>query len=245
MIIDMSYWTRVTKRIIVLLLSILGVYLAFKLSCFYMPFLVAFIISLLIEPAIKGIMKKTKLTRKTSSIIIFVVVSCVILGGLTWGIITLFSEASNLLQGLNGYVDKAYQLFQEFTNNFDFDKIHFPDEIVQVLQNSTGGLLNTVSGWVRNALNGLINVVTSIPAIAIYFAITVMALYFMCVDKVYILDQMEHHIPKTWMMRLGKHMRDLIKTLGRLFKSGSNVNFSIFYDFVNWLILIKFYGICH
>lgn len=204
MIIDMSYWTRVGKRILILILSIIGIFLAFKLSCFYMPFLIAFIISLLIEPAIKKIMRKTRLTRKTSSIIIFVLVSAIILGSLTWGIITLFSEASNLLQGLNGYVDKAYELFQNFTNNFDFNKIHFPDEIVQVLQSSTGGLLNTVSGWVRNALNSLIHVVTSIPAIAIYFGITVMALYFMCVDKVYILDQMEHHIPKSWMMRLRK-----------------------------------------
>ncbi len=50
-----------------------------------MPFLIAFIISLLIEPSIRFIMKKLKLTRKTSSIIIFIVVATVILGGLAWG----------------------------------------------------------------------------------------------------------------------------------------------------------------
>ena len=116
----MPYWVNVLKRILYLALTVLGLYLAFKLSIFYMPFLVAFIISLMMEPLIKKIMKKAKLTRRTSSIIIFVVVSTIILGALIWGMITLFSEASNLLQGINDYFDKAYKLFQNFLNQFDF-----------------------------------------------------------------------------------------------------------------------------
>ena len=71
MIIDMSYWTRVLRRVIYVILILLGLFLAFKLSIFYMPFLISFIISLMIEPAIRFFMKKLKFTRKTSSIIIF------------------------------------------------------------------------------------------------------------------------------------------------------------------------------
>ena len=167
MIVDMSYWTRVFKRILYVIFLLIGLFLAFKLSVFYMPFLIAFILSLIIEPAIRYMMRKTKWTRKTSSIIIFVIVSGLILWGLIWGGVTLFSEASILLQELNGYVDKAYQLFQNFTKGFQFDKIRLPNEISQIVQSSTGGILNTVSAWVRNVLNGLINVITSIPSIAI------------------------------------------------------------------------------
>ena len=82
------------KRILYVILILIGLIIALKLSVFYMPFLIAFIISLIIEPAIRFIMKKLKLTRKTSSIIIFIVVATVILGGLAWGIVALFSEAS-------------------------------------------------------------------------------------------------------------------------------------------------------
>ena len=46
MVIDMGYWTKVGKRLLVLLITIIGIYLAFKLAIFYMPFLVAFIIAL-------------------------------------------------------------------------------------------------------------------------------------------------------------------------------------------------------
>lgn len=219
MIIDMSYWTRVGRRILYVILILIGLIIALKLSVFYMPFLIAFIISLIIEPAIRFIMKKLKLTRKTSSIIIFILVATVILGGLAWGIVALFSEASNLLQSLNFYVDKMYNLFQSFTNRFDFNKIHFPNEINQVLQNSTGGIINTASNWLRNSLTGLLNIITSIPTIAIYFVVTIMALYLICVDKVYILDQIEHHLPKKWVFKLGTHIKELTKTLGGYLKA--------------------------
>lgn len=240
MIIDMSYWTRVLKKILYVILILIGLFLAFKLSIFYMPFLIAFIISLMIEPAIKFLMKKMKLTRKVSSIIIFVIVSVVIIGGLIWGIVSLISEASNLLQGLNGYVEKAYILFQNFTNKFDFNKIRLPSEINTIIQNSTGGLFTTLSNWIRNALTGLLNVVTSIPAIAIYFVVTITALYFICVDKVYILDQIEHHFPKKWVFKVGTHIRDLIKTLGGYLKAEATLILVSFIISLVGLYILKF-----
>ncbi len=240
MIIDMSYWTRVFKRILYVIMILIGLFLSFKLAIFYMPFLIAFIISLIIEPAIRFLMRKIKITRKTSSIIIFIVVSAIILGAITWGLISLFSEASNLLQSLNMYIEKAHNLFQGFTDRFSFEKIHLPDEITTILQNSTGGLLNTISNWIRNSLTGLLNVITSIPTIVIYCVITIMALYLICVDKVYILDQIEHHFPKKWVLRLGKHIRELIKTLGGYLKAEATLILVSFLISLVGLYVLKF-----
>lgn len=242
MIVDISYWTRVLKRILYLAISILGIYLTFKISVFYMPFLVAFIISLIIEPAIKWIMKKLKLTRKLSAIIIFIIVSAIILGGLTWGIVTIFSEASKLLQGVNDYFDKAYTQFQNITNSINLDKIKLSDEILKVIQNSTEGVLNTISTWLKQALTGLINIVTSLPEIFICFGITILALYFICVDKVYILDQVEHHLPEIWVKKIGKHMRDLIKTLGGYLKAEATLVLVSFVISLIGLYILKFVG---
>ena len=219
MIINMSYWTRVLKNILYVVLILLGLYIALELSIFYMPFLIAFIISLMIEPAIKKIMKKTHLTRRTSSIIIFVLVSVIIIGGLAWLLITLFSESSSLLQSLNDYFDKLYEQLQNLINYFNFDNIHLSDEVLEVIQNSTGDFLTTASDWLRNILNNLINFVTSIPSIAICIGITVIALYFICVDKIYILDQIEHHLPRLWVKKISIHLKDLIQTLGGYLKA--------------------------
>ncbi len=242
MIYDVSYWTRVGKRILYVIFILLGLLIGLKLSIFYMPFLVAFIISLMIEPAIKYIMKKTHLTRRTSSIIIFAIVSIIILGSLTWLIITLFSESSSLLQGLNDYFEKAHQIFDNFMTSFDFDKIHLSDEILNVIQNSTGEILNTVSNWIRNSLTGLIDVVTSLPSIAICIGITVIALYFICVDKIYILDQIEHHLPKLWVKKIGSHLRDLIKTLGGYLKAEATLILVSFIISLVGLYLLRIIG---
>lgn len=242
MIINMQYWTKVIKNIIYVLLIFLGLCIALKLSIFYMPFLVAFIISLIIEPAIKFIMRKTNLTRRTSSIIIFVLVFVIILGLLAWGLITLFSESSSLLQSLNDYFDKFYIQFQGLISQFNFDKIHLSEEVLQVIQNSTGDILETASNWLRNGLTGLINVVTSIPSIAISFGITIIALYFICVDKIYIIDQIEHHLPKVWVMRIGRHLKDLISTLGGYLKAEASLVLVSFAISLIGLYILEFTG---
>ena len=240
MIIDIEYWTRVLKNILYVALILIGLYFALKLSIFYMPFLIAFIISLIIEPLIKFLMKKMHFTRRSSAIIIFIIVSLIFLGSLTWILITLFSESSSLLQSLNDYFDKAYIQFQAVINNFDFDKIHLSDEILGVIQNSTSDLLQTASNWLRNLLTSLINIVTSLPSIAICIGITVVALYFICVDKIYILDQIEHHLPKLWVKKIGTHLRDIIKTLGGYLKAQATLILVSFVISLVGLYILKF-----
>lgn len=242
MIFDVSYWTRVFKRILYVVFILLGLYIGLKLSVFYMPFLVAFIISLMVEPAIKFIMRKTNLTRRTSSIIIFVIVSIIILGTLTWLIITLFSESSSLLQGLNNYFDKAYIQFQSLISTFNYDKIHLSSEVLSVIENSTEDLLTTASNWLRGALTGLINFITSLPSIAICIGITVVALYFICVDKIYILDQIEYHLPKVWVKKIRVHLKDLIDSLGGYLKAEATLILVSFIVSLIGLYILEFSG---
>ena len=242
MIFDVSYWTRVFKRILYVVFILLGLYIGLKLSVFYMPFLVAFIISLMVEPAIKFIMRKTNLTRRTSSIIIFVIVSLIILGTLSWLIITLFSESSSLLQGLNNYFDKAYIQFQSLISTFNYDKIHLSSEVLSVIENSTEDLLTTASNWLRGALTGLINFITSLPSIAICIGITVVALYFICVDKIYILDQIEYHLPKVWVKKIRVHLKDLIDSLGGYLKAEATLILVSFIVSLIGLYILEFSG---
>ena len=240
--IDISYLTSVGKRLLYVIFLLVGLFAALKLSVFYMPFLIAFIISLIIEPAIRFIMKKTKLTRRTSSIIIFAIALIIIIGSVLWLLITLFSESSSLLQGLNDYFDKAYNKFQELISNMNFDKIHISNELLSVIENSTGDILGSTSNWIRNVLTGLINLITSIPYIAICIGITFVALYFICVDKIYILDQVEHHMPKLWVKKIRRHIRDLKESLGGYLKAQATLVLVSFIISLIGLYILKFTG---
>ena len=242
MIFDKRYWTSVLQRIVYVIFLLICTIISFKLAIFYMPFLIAFIVALIIEPLIKKMMQKLKLSRRTSAIIIFIIVALIIIGCLTYAIITIFSEASNLLDGLNGYFDKAGQLFNDFSNNFDFDKLHLSNEIKTVIQDSTSTVLDTAASWLNNFLSGLVNLVTSLPVIAIYVGITVVALYFISVDRIYILDQMEHHLPKSWMKKIGKHFRELVESLGSYLKAQATLILVSFVISLIGLYILKIIG---
>ena len=219
MIIDMNYWSKVIKNIVILALSIVALYLFFKLAVFFMPFLVAFIISLILEPIIRFIMKKTRLTRKASSIIVFVLAISIICGILVWTVTTLISEASNLLENLNSYIDTGYNFFQNIVSNIDLSRFNIPDEVMNIAQSSGEEFIGTITDWAKGALTKIIDFITSVPTLGIYCGITLIALYFMCVDKIYMIDQLEHHLPETWVKRIGVHLKALIKSLGGYLKA--------------------------
>ncbi len=219
MVVDMNYWNKVIKNIFFLVVSIIAIYLFFKIAIFFIPFLIAFIISLILEPIIKFIMKKTKLSRKASSIIVFIIAISIIGGILVWTVTTLISEASNLLRNLNSYIDAGYSFFQNLVSSVDISKFNIPDDVMNIIQNSGLEFLEAITEWAKTALTKVIDFITSIPSLGIYCGITLIALYFMCVDKIYMIDQLEHHLPETWVKRIGVHLKELIKTLGGYLKA--------------------------
>ena len=82
---NIKYWSSVFKRILYVVLAIIGIYLAYRCAIFYMPFLIAFIISTIMEPAIRFIMRKFNLTRRFSSIIVFIITFGIIIGRINMG----------------------------------------------------------------------------------------------------------------------------------------------------------------
>ena len=219
MVIDMNYWSKVFKNIIIVLLTIVGIYLAFKLAVFYMPFLIAFILSLVIEPIIKLIMKKTKLKRKTSAIIVFGLAFAIIIGLIVWGTTTIITEASKLLENLNIYFDKAVEFVENIISKIDITKLNIPEDVITTIQTSAMEFVEVIINFVKQWLTSILSFLTSIPTIGIYTAITFLALYFICVDRIYMLDQLEHHFPQQWVRTLGTHLRKLVKTLGGYLKA--------------------------
>lgn len=238
-----TYWTSVLKKIIYLILIILVIISSLKLAVFYMPFVIAFIISLMVEPAIRKIMIKLKFTRKLSSIIVFVIVFGAILGLLIWGIVTIASEATNLLSGFNEYYAKIYNQVQNLINRFDFEKINISNQITQILQDTIFSILQKLSVYFQNFLTNLIKFVTSIPTIAIYFAVTILALYFICTDKIYMIDELEHHLPEKWVKEISIHLRQITKTLGGYLKAQLTLIFISFIICLVGLYIMHFAGL--
>ena len=243
MVIDMGYFTKVIRKLLILIFTLLGIYLSFKLALFYLPFLIGFIISLLIEPVIKFISKKTKITRKASAIIVMLCIFSILISLIVFGAITLITESSNLLQGLNVYIEKMYNQIQRYISSIKFDSIEIPSQVISIIQTSTNNLLDFVSTWISNFLSSIIQGITSLPIICVYIVITILSTYFICADKLYILDQLEHHFPRIWVKKFGIHLKKLISTLGRYLKAEATLIFISFILVLIGLYIFKWIGL--
>ena len=243
MVIDMNYWTKVFRKLLILVLSLFAIYLCFKLAVFYMPFLLAFVISLLLEPAIRFLMKRCKLKRKVSAIIVMMIVIGIILGLLVWLISTLISEGSNLLDNLGTYFTNASNFIQEFLGSENLKKLNIPGNVISTIEKSATELLNTIISWLNSFLKGVLEWLTSIPTIGVYFVITFLSLYFICTDKVYMIDQVEHHLPEIWVRKLYKHLKGIISVLGNYLKAEAVLILISFAISLIGLYIFKFAGL--
>ena len=184
MIIDVGYWTRITKNILMLILSLVLIFLSFKLAIFYMPFLIGFVISLLVEPLIKRLSRRTKLERKKCAIMVIVIIFIIILALLVWGIVTLITESSNLLKGLNNYIQLMYDQVKNYIGSIKTGNTKLPMEVATILENSSDKVVSFITNYVSGVLTKATQIISEIPTIAIYTFITLIATYFICIDKI-------------------------------------------------------------
>ena len=240
MIINVGYWTRILKNILVLIVSIILIFLVLKLAIFYMPFLIGFIISLFVEPLIKLVVKKTKLERKKGAIIVLAIIFIILLGLLTWGVVTLLTESSNLLQSLNKYIQLIYSKINEYMKIIKDGNSKIPVEIVTIIEKSTDKVIVFITNYVSTFLSKVTQTISALPTIGIYTFITLLATYFICTDKMYIIDTLEHQLPKRWAKKIGIHLREIIKSLGGYLKAEAILIIISFFIVLIGLYILQF-----
>ena len=243
MVIDMGYFTKVLRKILILIITLVSIFLLFKLALFYVPFLIGFIISLLIEPIIKMISRKTKLTRRTSAIIVLLCIFTILITLIVWGSVSLISESADLLQSLNIYIEKIYNQIQKYINSIEFDKLEIPRQVISIIETSANNFLDFVTKWVTGFLTSILQGITSLPVVGIYIVITILSTYFICADRLFILDQFEHHFPKIWVRKFGIHLKKLISTLGSYLKAEATLILISFIEVLIGLCIFKWIGL--
>ena len=243
MVVDTRYFKRVIKNISILLLTLLFIYLSFKLAIFYIPFLIGIVISLLIEPIIRFINNNTSLSRKTSAIIVLFLIFTILVSLIIWGVVTLVSESTNLLQNINVYIEKIYNQIQTKIDLIDLDKIQIPNQVITLVENTANTFLGNITKWISNFLTSFLQGVTSLPIVLIYTVITILSTYFICTDKMFILDQLEHHFPKLWVKRFASHFRKAVFRLGSYLKAEVTLIIISFLEVLFGLYILKWTGL--
>ena len=243
MITDWNYYKKVIKRLLILIFTLLIIYIVFKLSMFYIPFLIAFIISLIIEPLIRKVMKYTNLTRKVSAIITLIIVFTIIILFFIWGITSLITEASIILENINNSMEEISKEINNLIYDLNLDNLKIPQQVKNLIENSFKKLIGEGTNIVQDLLTRTVNIVTNIPKIMICIGITIIATYFVCTDRMYILDQLEHHLTRKWVNKFGIKLRKIISSLGSYLKAEGILIIISLSIIVTGLLIFTFIGL--
>lgn len=212
-------YLEISKKCIIGILIIGLILLVCRLTIFYIPFLIAYVISIIIDPLIKWLNKKTSLSRKICSIIVLITIFSIVISLIAWGSIRLISETTNLLSGLNSYLEKGVKFIKDLTSKINIENFNFSEEVLKIFQTTTSDYLNTITSYLSDLLNKIINYITAIPNMFVNIIITILATYFITSDKFYILDRMEHHLSKKMVGKIITHAQAITSSLGGYLKA--------------------------
>lgn len=219
MIIDLNRWSKVIKKLLYFLSLILIIYIVLKLAYFFMPFLIALIIANCIEPLIQCICKKTKLLRKTSAIITLLLIFAIIIGILTLSTLLIVSEASNLLKNFGEIGQAAGETLAHISNVLKLENINISPEVKSLITNNTNDLINHILAYLKNFLSSILDLITAMPTFIIHLVITILATYFICTDRMAILDNLEQKVPKKWLRKANSQFKTIVQVLGKYLKA--------------------------
>ena len=182
------YIKIVVNLLLCILAAVLVIWLGPKLLSFFLPFVIALIVSAIANPLVNFMEKKVKILRKYSSAVIIIFVLAVlfalfylVIWGAIQGIQTLFGEMDNIIATFLGFLDE----FRIALSNLS---ISLPDSLHEAILSLDSSIeaaltsfatalmeqinLSAAGSYLNNALNILILIIISI-----------LATYFVMIDR--------------------------------------------------------------
>lgn len=243
MIIDLNHWNKIIKKALYIIFLIVMIYITLKLAWFFIPFLIALIIANCIEPLIKILNKKTKLLRNTCAKISLILVFTILIGILALSSTIIISEAAGILKDFGNIGESITGTIENISNFLKLENVNISDEVRNLVVNSTNELINHSLNYLKSFLTNILNLITGIPTFIIYLIITILATYFICIDRMSLLDNLEQQIPKHWLRKINNHFTDITKALGKYLKAELILIFISFIIVLIGLYMFKIFGL--
>ncbi|MEG2310510.1 MAG: sporulation integral membrane protein YtvI [Clostridia bacterium] len=238
-----SHYMRLGARLLFIIIGVIGAIVLYKLAIFYIPFLIAFIIATIAEPIIKFFMKRCKFKRIFASIITLVLITAIIAGLLTLLISNLVTELTSLLANLGPHVDNVYDFVKNIIDDVDFAAIEVPAQVMDIVNKSLGGFFDSLKNVLFNLISTVIATITSIPTLLTNIFITILAVFFICIDRDVIKEKFNHHLPKQWILKTKKFVSTACSATFKYIKVESKLSLLCFVFVLIGLGLIDLCGL--
>lgn len=162
----------------------------------FLPFILAFLIALLMEPLVSRLMRGTKMRRPFASIFALILVIAGILIFVSLIVVRLYNELSALSLTLPDYT-YFMNLLNQFTSNAE-KFIDINPQIHATMNSSVSTILTSMQNVAGSASLALLNFLAAIPGFFIILVITVVATYMTSASFPGVKRFFEGLVPQRW-----------------------------------------------
>ena len=204
-----------------------------KLLRFFFPLIIAWIVAMMANPVIRFLEKRIKLMRKHGTALVIILV-LVAMTAAVYGIAALaISQTSSLVKELPEIYTSVAQNLQEVLEKLH-SKVHF---IPASLQGVFEGQENSINDYITSAMDKLDSdtfskmgsMASSVIDFIVYAVLTILASYFMTVEKENISSLMKEKTPKGIQEFVIKVKNICVQAIGGYFKAHFKIMVVIFF----------------
>ena len=191
---------------------ICAIFIVIKLAVLFAPFLIAFVLSSLMEPIIGFAGKRLNLGRK-AAVPLVLSLMVAIPGYLSVTVLSrLIYEIKSLVHILPGMISGLYiqlrNLIDSVTNMHDW-----PPELTEIPENLFISLSSAISGLADTLFKGAFATAVSLPEVLMFVLITVISTFFLSNDRELITGYIKKQLPDKWIRKIRLIRNDMFSAL--------------------------------
>lgn len=197
-----------------IILCVLFVFLLLpRLLIWFLPFVLAYFLSKIIEPFVRVLHKRFKIPRTIGSIF-GIVLSIGILGtviGMLLG--RLWDEVNDIIAQSDVIIGKIAAQYEAFRDSFAA-RFGFADDLERIFAGFGTKLSDSVASYTMPAIRGAFDVVKSVPSGIVFAVVFFIGTYFMSSDREAITAGLRRTVPEKGMRFIEKLIQNVFSALG-------------------------------
>ena len=206
-------WQRTASILLCVLFAALAIYLAFKyLLLIFLPFIIAWGVSLIINPLASGLSKKLGIRKKPLAAILTSLLLALICILLVWGVNRLIFEAERLLERLVADRADLGEKIAELFARIDGQKLPLVENLIkieqfrQIWENieqlTADAITEAISALTRGIPGAVISILSRLPSIFLFVLVTIISCFYFSLDLDRIHGAMISLLPTKWQEKL-------------------------------------------
>lgn len=222
----MKFKNSVLKLSVTLLIAaaaVVGIYflfdnviwLLFKIIGLFLPFIIAYGVSVLVNPLVNKLEKKLKIPRSLSTVIV-ILLTVGIIGAIVFAVgWKIVDEVQSLYKQLPQLVKNVQSVWNEMSEKTSNIYTNLPADVQTTVADFGDNIIKSVTDFIKHSytpmVNGIGNFAKALPKVFVWIIVFVLSLYFMVAD----VKTMRRIIGKCFSKRFLVHVRNVQRELKR------------------------------